>query len=76
MPQYTFRIDPGSGGEPETAIEVFENDEVAVHVARRRLGARRATLQVGRGAGEAVQWIGAWRGGRHVEWRDLEAGLT
>jgi len=73
MPQYTFRIDAGGAGGPETTTETFENDEVAVHVARRRLGARPVALQVGRGAGEAVRWIGVWQGGRHVEWRDLEA---
>lgn len=76
MPQYTFRIDAGAAGGPETTTEVFENDEVAVHVARRRLGARRATLQVGLGTGEAVRWIGAWQGGRHVEWRDVEADVA
>lgn len=71
MPQYTFRIEPGSaGGGPELITEVFENDEVAVHVARRRLGARDAALHVGRGAGDSVEWIGAWRGGRHVAWSD------
>jgi hypothetical protein len=76
MPQYTFRIDVGAAGEPETTTEVFENDEVAVHVARRRLGARAAALQVGRGVGEAVRWIGVWQGGRRGEWRDVEADLA
>lgn len=71
MPQYTFRIDPGATGGPETTTEVFENDEVAVHVARRTLGARQASLRVGRGVGEAVEWIGAWLvGPRHVAWSD------
>lgn len=71
MPQYTFQTAPGPAGEPETTIEVFENDEVAVHVARRRLGARPASLRIGRGVGEAVEWIGAWLGGsRHVAWSD------
>lgn len=72
MPKYTFRIDPGPAGGSETTTEVFENDEVAVHVARRRLGTRQVSVQVGRGVGEAVRWIGAWQGGRRVEWRDAE----
>ncbi|CAN7442267.1 hypothetical protein LJR219_002883 [Phenylobacterium sp. LjRoot219] len=71
MPQYTFCIEPDSAGAPETTTEVFENDEVAVHVARRALGGRHASVRVGRGAGEAVEWIGAWRAGpRQAAWSD------
>lgn len=71
MPQYIFRLDFAAAGEPETIIQVLENDEVAVHVARRMLGARRACMHVGRGSGEAIEWLGAWEPqSRHVAWRD------
>lgn len=71
MPQYTFRLDTAGTGEAETITQVLENDEVAVHVARRMLGARAARLRVGRGAGELVEWLGAWETqSRHAAWRD------
>lgn len=71
MPQYTFHVDPASGGEPDRIVQALENDEVAVHVARRMLGVGRASVRVGRGAGEAVAWIGAWETqSRRAAWRD------
>lgn len=71
MPQYTFHLEADPAGAPETTTAVFENDEVAVHVARRTLGTRRASVRVGRGAGEAVEWIGAWQAGPlQVAWSD------
>ncbi len=71
MPQYTFRIDPAGEGEAEIRTETLENDEVAVHVGRRLLDARRAAVRVGRGVGDSVQWIGLWAaGGRHVAWSE------
>jgi hypothetical protein len=71
MPQYTFRIDPAPAGEPESVTQILENDEVAVHVARRMLGAQRACMRVGRGAGEAIEWLGAWEAqSRHAAWRN------
>ena len=73
MPQYTFRIEAPTAEASETLVEEFENDEVAVHVARRRLGARRASLRVGRGVGDNVEWIGVWdAAARHAAW--LEPG--
>jgi hypothetical protein len=71
MPQYTFHVDPMSGGEPSRVVKVLENDEVAVHVARRMLGVDGACVRVGRGAGEDVKWLGAWEAqSRRAAWRE------
>lgn len=71
MPQYTFHVDPTGEDAPERRVQALENDEVAVHVARRMLGAGPTRVRVGRGAGESVQWLGAWETqSRRAEWRD------
>jgi hypothetical protein len=71
MPQYIFRLDPASEDDADAIVQTLENDEVAVHVARRMLDVGRASVRVGRGAGEAVQWLGAWETqSRRAAWRD------
>jgi hypothetical protein len=71
MPQYTFHLDPAPEDEADPIVQVLENDEVAVHAARRMLGVGRICVRVGRGAGEAVEWLGAWETqSRCAAWRD------
>lgn len=75
MPQYIFRLDPASEDGAEAIVQTLENDEVAVHVARRMLGVGRASVRVGRGAGEAVRWLGAWETrSRRAAWREEGEG--
>jgi hypothetical protein len=70
MPQYTFRFDPAPEDRPDHLVQALENDEVAVHVARRMLGPN-GRVRVGRGAGEGVEWLGAWEAqSRSASWRD------
>jgi len=71
MPQYTFQVAPASDGAPDRIVQSLENDEVAVHVARRLLSVGCASVRVGRGAGEGIDWLGAWESqSRRAAWRD------
>lgn len=75
MPHYTFQVYPASAGEPERTVQRLENDEVAVHVARRMLGIGRTSVGVGRGVGEEIEWLGAWETqSRRAAWRDAGGG--
>ena len=70
MPRYTFRLESADDEEPQTDSQALENDEVAVHVARRMMGPRHRSIRVGREAGHAVEWLGAWDlREREVAWR-------
>lgn len=59
MAVYTLVI-TGSDGHQHTTLSEFASDEMAVGDARGVVTEEHRSIAVGRGAGEAVEYLGAW----------------
>lgn len=57
---YTFSIEGDDLATEHLEVRVLENDVAAVVVAAKLLGPGHAAVSVGRGEGDAVEWLGAW----------------
>lgn len=60
MAEYTFNVEGDDLKTEHVQVRILEDDEAAVHVAARLLGPGHVAVSVGRGEGDAVEWLGAW----------------
>lgn len=60
MAEYTFSVDGRDLGDERVETRVLENDKAAMDVGARTLGPQHQSVSVGRGSGDAVEWLGAW----------------
>ena len=60
MPTYTLVITGAENGHQHKPVTDFPNDTQAITDAREVLTEEHVSVAVGRGTGEAVEWLGVW----------------
>ena len=60
MPQYSFSLQHRDLEGEHLDVQELPGDQVAIDSAGQMLGPDHMAVSVGRGAGEDIEWLGAW----------------